>query len=721
MAGTCAPMLKIRGSRVTGIVIALCALAVITCASAFSLDAQPRASAASHWAFQPLRRPAVPAIQNPKSKVQNPIDVFVISRLTAKGLTLSPGADRRTLIRRLNFDLIGLPPTPEELDSFLVDRLDKAYEKLVDRLLASPHYGERWGRHWLDVARYADSDGREGDRDRLTAYHYRDFVIKALNEDMPFDRFVRWQLAGDEYEPDNLVAIAATGFIIAGPHAVLPGNLLGEEKIRERYNDLDDMISTTGQAFLALTAGCARCHDHKYDPISIRDYYQLAAIFNSADRGEAPRIPHREIAKWQKEQAEWMAELEAAKKEKNAAKVKEIEARKSSTPTTYAMIDLGPNPAESWLLERGNMFAKKEKVQMGFISSLTRNRTVTAYWEAAKAKGIRTDTSYQRMALADWITNLKDGPGALLARVAVNRLWQNHFGEGLVRTVNDFGRRADPPTHPELLEWLAAELVNPSVKPEASSVKGSGSERSTLNAQRWSLKHIHRLIVTSDTYRQSSVIPQSAIRNPQSIDPENRLLWRRRPWRIESEAYRDSMLAIAGTLNREMFGPAFKPPIPPEAMLARNVQSPYPADAKDSPETRRRTVYMFTKRVIPVPLLQVFDGPDASASCGRRNVTTVAPQALAVLNEPFVRLRSEEFAKRLILEAGKDASGQIQRAYRLALGRPPTARELNSSRHFLEVQVRRRAERDKAADPNLLALTDFAQVLFGLNEFLYVD
>jgi hypothetical protein len=661
------------------------------------LTARPSAngtSASTHWSFQPLKNSSPPKVQNEKWPI-TPIDRFILAKLEQKGLSPTPSASRRTLIRRLYFDLVGLPPKPEEVEAFIADPDPRAYEKLVDRLLGSPAYGERWGRHWLDLARYADSDGSESDSDRPTAYHYRDFVIKALNEDLPFNTFVRWQIAGDEIEPDNPMAVSATGFVVAGVNVPLPPELLEEERIRERYNELDDILSTTGVAFLGMTMGCARCHDHKYDPIPTRDYYRMATAFTSTERKQAPLIPASDVAKHKDAQDRWKAEWDAAKKAGDTARVQSLESsRPAPIPTVYSLRDKGPNPAESWLLERGDFHRKKELVQVGFLTALTHGKQPADYWSAAKAAGTRTDTTYQRRAMAEWITDTKNGPGGLLARVAVNRLWQGHFGEGIVRTVNDFGKRSEPPTHPVLLEWLASELV-----------RGG-----------WKLKPIHRQILLSATYRQGTAYSATAAKT----DPENRLLWRRRPRRIESEIYRDSLLAAAGTLNPQMYGPGFKAPILPEGIQARNVKDAYPGNIQDAPENRRRSVYMFHKRVVPSPLLQVFDGPDAATSCGRRNVTTVAPQALAVLNEPFIRLRAGEFARRLQSEVGKDAAAQVERAYRLALSRAPSAKELAAANRFIERQKTARAVR-KGEDAELHALTDFAQVIFGLNEFVYVD
>jgi hypothetical protein len=684
-----------------------------------------------HWSFRPLSA-AKNEIRN--SKAKSPIDAIVRSALSNKGLRLSPPLDRRRLVRRITFDLIGLPPTPEEVETFVNDPDPRAYEKLVDSLLASPHYGERWGRHWLDVARYADSDGQESDHDRPNAFRYRDFVIKALNDDMPYDRFVRWQLAGDEYEPDNPSAISATGFVAAGTRAQLPDNLLAEERIRERYNELDDMVTTTGVAFLGLTLGCARCHDHKYDPIPTRDYYRMTAAFNASERSDVGVLPREELTKRRNAEREWSQRRDKVLSQRDkllgdkrketelktgvmrpfkeeeirglftaeehnrwnslTADLKRIESeRPDPVPTVFALQEKGAGAPESWLLDRGDFHRRKEKVTVGFLSCLTRGRTSEQYWDEALARRARGDSTYQRKAMADWITDIEHGPGALLARVAVNRVWQGHFGEGIVRTVNDFGKRSDKPSHPELLEYLANRLV-----------QGG-----------WKLKPIHRMIVLSETYKQGTTYDARGAK----IDPENRLLWRRTPRRIESEIFRDSILSVAGTLNRQIHGPAFRPPIQQEAMLARNVQDPYPSNIEETSDTLRRTVYMFHKRVVPYPLLQVFDGPDASASCGRRNVSTVAPQALAILNEPFVRRRAAEFGARLQKEAEDDRTAQVKRGYVLALGRQPSAKELDASVRFLELRTKERSTR--AEQSAAAALTDFAQVIFGLNEFIYVD
>lgn len=729
----------------------------------------------THWSYLPLAIPPLPAVNNTAS-VRTPVDRFILARLEERKLTLTPQAGARKLVRRIYFDLIGLPPTPAQVDLFVRDFAEhsaSAVASLVDQLLASPHYGERWARHWLDVARYADSDGQESDADRPTAYHYRDFIIHSLNEDLPFDTFVRWQLAGDELEPDNPRAIAATGFIAAGTHAALPDNLMEEERIRTRFNELDDMIATTGSAMLGLTLGCARCHNHKYDPVPRRDYYRMLCAFNGGDRAEVPLATLDAIRRYRDANGEWKKQFDSAKTPlddllRGARKAHETEARQAkidglkisdgektllkndpegkeaktlakryskelkvedkdlrtflsdeeraewdarektlkavegrkpqSLPTALGFADFGPKPRETFLLARGDFHAKSEPVELGFLTALTRGKTPADYWESARAESRRSDSTQQRRALAEWMTDLDHGPGALVARVIVNRVWQHHFGQGLVRTVNDFGARCDPPTHPELLEWLSSEFVKSGCK----------------------LKPLHRLIMTSSAYLQNTTYDAAKA----GVDPDNRLLWRRRPQRIEAEILRDSILAVSGALNPEMFGPAVKAPIAPEAIQARNMKDPYPKNLKDTSATHRRSLYLFHKRVVQNPILQAFDGPDAQASCGRRETTTVAPQALALLNDSFVRARAIDFAERVENDPGADLDSQVRLAWRMALGREPSPSEFESATSFIKLQVQRRGTRgssqDKAELQNV-ALADFCQAIFALNEFIYVD
>jgi hypothetical protein len=370
----------------------------------------------------------------------------------------------------------------------------------------------------------------------------------------------------------------------------------------------------------------------------------------------------------------------------------------ADTPVAFAYADFSAEPKESWFFERGDFMARKEKMRIGFLTVLTNGRTPADYWKSARDTAARADSTQQRRAFAEWMTDREHGAGVLAARVIVNRVWQHHFGEGLVRTPGDFGTRGEPPTHPALLEWLTGEFIR------------SG----------WSVKHLHRIIMNSAAYQQGSGFDKAKA----AIDPENRLLWRRQPLRLESEILRDSMLAVAGSLNPEMFGPSFKPPIPAEAMQARNLKSQYPADAKDTPETRRRTIYMFHKRVVQYPLMQAFDAPDAQQSCSRRMNTTVAPQALALLNDPFVRMRAGELAKRANETLRSEEGGDIVEAFLLCLTRYPSQQELADALDFIRTQIATRKDRTpKTSQSELrhLALTDFCQTLFALNEFIYID
>jgi hypothetical protein len=626
-----------------------------------------------HWAFKPLKRP----------------DAASIDELVRRKTALNPEAPRAVLLRRASFGVAGLPPGEDD---------GASWERGVERLLASPAYGERWARHWLDLARYADSQGYESDHDLPNAYRYRDFVIRALNEDLPYDAFVRRQVAGDLLEPEDL---AATGFLAVGPWMkTLPTDL---ERNREkyRYDNLDDVVATTGQAFLGLTLGCARCHDHKYDPVSQRDYTRLVAVFagiEPADRSLS--APRRRLDEWLAAKrtafkqtridalplsaeekvllampedgnivsskrvhkshgaavkftdAEFRAALPAADAAELARLEREAEGK--SGPKTLA-VSQGPVP-KTHLLGRGDPDARLEEVAPGPLSVLS----PSGYPAFAEKP--------PRQALAEWLTDVERGAGALLARVVVNRLWRHHFGEGLVRTPNDFGVQGEPPVHADLLDWLASELV----------------------ARGWSLKAIHRLILESATYRQDvSIDPSKA-----SADPENRLFGRRRPQRLEAETLRDAILAVSGLLDPARHGPGVRLPVPKEAVVTRTKDA-YRASADG---LRRRSVYAFVKRSVLLPWMETFDVPAPSASCGKRAETTAAPQALALLNDPFVREAARGLAER--------SAGDPARAWRLALGRAPSDAELAKARAF-------------AADP--ASFTDFCHLLLTLNEFAYVD
>jgi len=875
------------------------------------------------WSFRPLAKLQLPAEGGPTA---HPIDRFITARARTNGLSLNPEADRRTLIRRASLDLLGLPPTPEEVAAFVQDNSADAWPRILDRLLASPRYGERWARHWLDVARFAESSGFEHDYERPGAFHYRDFVIRALNRDLPYNDFLRWQLAGDELAADNPQALAATGFLGAG---VFPTQITANEVERTRYDALDDMLSTTSAAFLGLSVGCARCHDHKFDPIAARDYYRLLATFTTTVRSTVeldldPGATAERVKGWEAERAPLLAALS---RQEQALKPQfdqwlqsgatlatnsgwtllEPTNRVSQGGATFRALDdgsllaegknadqdeysftavtaltritglrldalahpsmkgngpgradnanfalsrirvfvntgngaerevrlaraeadfeqnkdnlsvaasLDDNPQTGWavdpqfgkdhsavftlaepvetggaatvtvklefrvnsrhhigrprlavtgdaapslrgellpgniatllrpagkigfagrlsvadravlfdwwkrrdagwqartadlekhaagkpdgrtkvficaegfpahrmhtqgadfrehthFLRRGNSDLKNGIATPGFLPVLTRASFTEQHWQTPPPSGAKF--SGRRTALAAWMTDLEAGAGPLVARVAVNRVWQHHFGRGLVATPNDFGRTGTPPTHPELLEWLAGEFVQ----------------------NGWQLKPLHKLIMTSATYRQSAATSPAQL----ATDPANQLLTRGAPRRLEGEAIRDSILSVSGALDDRMFG----------------------AGTKDE-RSPRRSIYFTVKRSELVGSMVAFDLPEPLVSQGSRPTTTVAPQALFLLNGPQVRSWATAMANRLNREVGAGEATQIGRAFQLTIGRTPTERELRRGLDFLARQ-RASYRADGQAETAIPALADFCQALFGLNEFAYL-
>jgi mono/diheme cytochrome c family protein len=884
------------------------------------------AKAREFWSLRPLAAHETPQVKDVQWG-HNIIDRFVLARLEEQRLSPNPTADRRTLLRRAYFDLIGLPPTPEETQKFLNDPDPQAYDKLIDRLLESPHFGERWARHWLDAARFAESHGFEQDYDRPYAYHYRDFVIEAFNQDMPYDQFVRWQLAGDEYEPENPLALKATGFLGAG---VFPTQITANEVERTRYDALDDMAATTGSALLGLSIGCARCHDHKFDPIPQADYYRFISTFTTTVRSNIdvnldPAGYAKAKAKFDAEHAPFVAAREKFEREELPARFAAWEQStdlRSFTPSPWQILPVaeakskgnatlmpqsdgsvlasGENPEfdtytitckvasgeytgvrlealshsslvkggpgraangnfaltdlkvvfkptqgadqnlklarpqatfeqtpqnllvkftidgdkksgwavdpqfgqdhaavydlaeplkvaeagkliitldfqgnkqhqlgrprislttqtakplsvevgslsaevavalnapadrrtakqiglalkhyrqldpqwqqlnraeqehlqqaprpnlikmmvcsegvtpirhhtqgadffnETYFLKRGDCDQKMGVAAQGFLQALTFTPEAERHWLETPPPD--ATTSYRRRALAEWITDVDAGAGRLLARVIANRLWHHHFGHGIVGTPNDFGVQGERPTHPELLDYLAGELL-------------SGG---------WRLKALHKQIMTSAAYRQASSFDAADER----LDPQNRWLWRRTPHRVEAELIRDSMLAVSGLLDRTQFGPG----------------------TLDEGH-KRRSIYFMIKRSKLVPMMQLFDQPEPLVSVGDRPSTTIAPQALALLNSPHVRGYAAGFAQRL-LPAWQDSPEQaVKQGYLMAIARDPDRDELAAAAAFLESQTASYAADGKPA-PRTLALTDFCQVLFGLNEFVYVD
>ncbi len=541
-----------------------------------------------YWAYAPLQRTF------PQSAS---IDGFVHAKQKEKHLTPAPRASQLTLIRRLYFDVTGLPPAPEEIRAFLSDRSPDSYPNLIDSLLARPQFGERWARHWLDIARFAESHGFEHDSDRKFAYHYRDFVIRAFNQDMPYDQFVRWQLAGDELAPANPLALAATGFLVAGAH---PTQITINEAERVRYDEMDDMLATTGSAMLATTVGCARCHDHKYDPIPTRDYYRMLSAFTSTVRSEVPL-----------ESGSVMIGSEGEH-------IKPIRLHTSSekVPDLYS---------DTYFLNRGDAEQKTGLAGLGFLQVLTRVDNNDRWPSASKDPR----TSGRRAALSEWITDTDAGAGQLLARVVVNRLWQHYFGRGIAATTNDFGSQGDRPTHPELLNWLATELIR----------------------NGWHLKPIHKLILMSESYKMGEL----ASPENEKADSENQFLWHRQPRRLEAEAIRDNALAVGGMLDPTMFGPGT-------------------LDEK----MRRRSIYFTVKRTQLVPIMQMFDWPDTLSSQGERAVTTTPSQSLVFINDAQFRGMAEGFASRI--EQEEDRIGS---AYWIAYGRAPSGRERTLAEAFI--------------------------------------
>jgi hypothetical protein len=604
---------------------------------------QIRAKDRAHWAFQPLKRPAVPAVKG-RAWVANPIDAFVLALLEARGLPPNPPANRRELIRRATYDLTGLPPAPEEVEAFVADQSPGAYEALIERLLASPHYGEKWGRHWLDLVRFAETNSYERDNPKPYAWRYRDYVIRAFNDDKPYDRFLREQLAGDELPEPTADALIATGFYRLGIWDDEP-----TDRVQARFDGLDDIVATTGQVFLGLTVDCARCHDHKIDPISQKDYYRLLAFFHNINhyRNGGPTDV-------------WP--LPGGRGEK-----------------VLCVTEAGTTAPETFVLLRGNPNVKGPKVEPAFPEVFG----APAPTLPRPARGDRT--TGRRLVLANWIAG-KDNP--LTARVMANRLWQYHFGRGIVRSPNNFGLQGDRPTHPELLDWLAAELIR----------------------QGWRLKPLHRLIMTSNAYRMSSRANRAAL----SADPANDRFWHFDMRRLSAEEVRDSILAVSGTLNPKMYGPGVYPKIPREVLAGQSM--PGKGWGKSPPaEQARRSVYVHVKRSLLTPILESFDLGDTDRSNPVRFVTTQPTQALHLLNGEFANEQAELFAARVRREAGADVGKQVRRALHLATCRPPTDADVKRGVRLIEAL---KAE-GGAADQT--ALKYYCLVVLNLNEFVYLD
>ncbi|MCI0456090.1 MAG: DUF1549 and DUF1553 domain-containing protein [Gemmataceae bacterium] len=653
-------------------------------------DRQIKPSDRRHWAYQPVKPQPVPAVKD-TAWVRNPIDAFVLAKLEAKGWKPAPVVEPRALLRRIHLDLIGLPPTPQEQEALLNDRSPDALARVVDRLLANPHYGERWGRHWLDLARYAETNGYERDATRPHVWRYRDYVIRAFNQDKPFDRFILEQLAGDELPDSNAETLIATGFHRLGPWDDEPA-----DPQEDRFDQLDDMVNTTSLTFLGLTLSCARCHDHKFEALTMHDYYRLVAVFNPLRRptlgrfdidlpaGTRPELDllarHDRAITTLKHVAPAHPALAALALPAAAA----LRQHAPNLPRGYFLHEPSPRSPDTHLLIRGKAARPGPKVEPGLPAVLVRAQP------EFPPPGERT--SLRRLTLARWIASPEN---PLTARVIVNRVWQWHFGEGLVRTPSDFGTMGDAPSHPELLDWLAGWFVR----------------------EGWSLKKLHRLILASNTYRMSK--RQNA--EYAKTDPDNRLLWRFPYRRLEVEAIRDSMLAASGKLNRQMYGPSMYPFVP-KAALASHSDPDKIWPQFNERDASRRTVYAFIKRSMVVPLLEVLDLCDTARPADRRLVTTVAPQALTLFNGDFVNRQARHLAERLRSEAGEDPGRQIGRAFVLALCRPPSASERAALLGFLEREATNLTREAVApAEARRRALEQACRVILNLNEFVYPD
>ncbi len=629
-----------------------------------------------HWSFRPRSSPPVPALGDAAAKawVRGPVDAFVLDKLRKQGLAPAPAADKVTLIRRVTFDLTGLPPTPAEVDAFVKDASPKAYENLVDRLLSSPAYGERWATHWLDVVRFAESDGFEYDTHRRDAWRYRDYVIASFNEDKPYDQFLREQLAGDEIDPASETMRIASGFNRLGPLRKNAGN---QEVASSRNEVLTEMTNVVGSAMLGVTLGCARCHDHKFDPIRHTDYYRMQAFFAGTHANDVPLASEQEQTAWKAKNdahQKQMAEMKKAMKTLKGddlklmeKKVAELEEKAPEPlPSLYAVQTDMSKMSPVHVLARGDYQNKGQAVGMRTLGVLLPDG----------APELQTDRP--RTELAKWIT-APDNP--LTARVAVNRMWNYHFGRGIVATPNDFGRMGTRPTHPELLDYLANRFV-----------EGG-----------WKWKPIHREILLSSTYRQASRNAAMA-KVAEEKDPDNKLLWKFPRRRLEAEEIRDAMLAVAGRLNRKAGGPSVIVPVDKELTTLLYKPSQW-AVTPDANEHNRRSVYLMAKRNLRLPFMEVFDAPDAQISCARRESSTHAPQALELLNGDLSNRLALDLTERLLTEAGKDPAKQVDLAYRLTTGRGPTVKERQLALEFLKTQP----------------LREFSLAVMNLNRFLYVE
>ena len=784
LQGTMEPSMPLGGKLTDGEIATICrwidqgaTWETTAVAAPASAAMKITASDRNWWAYrQPVR--SQPPTVDARWRT-NPIDAFIFAKMREKQVSPSPKASKNTLVRRAFLDLTGLPPTTSEVDAFVRDDSPDAFSKLVDRLLASPHYGERWGRHWLDVARYADSGGYEQDFSYQNAWRYRDYVIRAFNQDKPYDRFIREQVAGDELDNPDYDALIATGF-----HRV--GATVGfreKDNPQYRFTYLDDLIGTTTRAFLGLTVSCARCHDHKFDPIPQMDYYKLMAVFYPYVNYDHPLAPKDQVEAFQARRAAVEAKtaplkervfaieepyrkrafedklntfpadiqlavrtpenqrtegqkllatqvlsiragnfrslMSAADRAAVETATRQIKDFEKDLPAAlplamgirdgdYRLAPMGPGDDEApgkagsgrqdainetyvpvagkpyhfpnaRFLESGDPDSPAGIVEPGFLEILGMD---------APASIVPADgriTTGRRRALAEWIVR-PDNP--LTARVMVNRIWQHHFGRGIVSTPSNFGRLGRRPSHPELLDWLATEFIR----------------------RGWSVKEMHRLIMSSETYQMAS---EYAVSADVERDPDNTLLWHYPARRLEGEAIRDSILAVSGNLNRNAGGPAYFPIVPEQ--VRRSVAKGIWVVNADGPSVWRRGVYSYYKRGMKYPMFEVFDQPDPNVTCEGRTISTVPTQALTLLNNEFVLTQARAFAERVLNAAGPEQDAQIRAVYRLSLSREPSAGELRANVEFLNRQL------TSHGGSAIQALTDLCDVILNLNEFLYIN
>jgi hypothetical protein len=651
------------------------------------------------WSFQPVRRPAVPEVKHAE-RVGNPIDAFIWQKLEAAGLELAARASQRDLLRRTYLDVVGLPPNLAAQDQFLADQSPGALSRVIDKLLGQPAYGERWAKHWLDLVRYADSNGYEHDNSKPNVWRYRDYIIDSLNADKPYNRFVLEQLAGDELSDANETTRIATGFHALGPWLDEVDPLAAAQY---RADELDDLVHTTAQAFLGITLSCARCHNHKFDPLTMVDYYSMVAILSplkhadgSGDHDYPLGTPAQVRALRERDGkiGPLSGEIDKLKKAGGdaAGKIAELESQiaklKAATPDLprgYVGYEDTPEPPRTNLLLAGRAANPGPVMQPRVPAVLSREQPV--FLPPGEF------SSRRRLSLANWVI---DPANPLTARVIVNRVWQHHFGVGLVATSSDFGDRGARPTHPELLDWLADWFVHDA---------------------NWSLKKLHKLILESEAYQASSAAAPSHL----SVDPQNQLLGHYPLRRVDVEVIRDSILDVSGELNTQMHGPAVYLPIAKEVVAAHtDKEGAWRLSPPD--QVKRRTIYAYLKRTLLVPMLEVFDLCDVNQTTERRVTTSIAPQALTLYNGQFVNEQSAAFAQRLLREAGAEPEKQIDLAYRLALARRPQPDELSAMLSYLAEETTEQAKEHptvSAAESQRLALVQFCRAIFNLNEFVY--